>query len=199
MDETSGPRRNPGVARHVVAASMRHVNDMLADRHAPGSGSRCRVSNMPYAGYPRSDEANLGPNANTGVLGLAEAAGLGGGGSYLMYRPAQHPWMSAVRATMNDFFARNADLYAGRYPWGQVAIFAPVLPNYFGDARTFQTAGNALQVLAGRGLLVDLLTEHASRRRWRAAVIVPGVRIMSDTQMAMLVDYADGWHAVGGR
>lgn len=197
MDENSSGAfgGNPGVARRHVVAGLyaRHVNDdMLAYRHAPGSGSRCRVSNMPYAGYPRSDEANLGPNANTGVLGLAEAAGLGGGGSYLMYRPAQHPWMSAVRATMNDFFARNADLYAGRYPWGQVAIFAPVLPNYFGDARTFQTAGNALQVLAGRGLLVDLLTENTlspqALARYRA-VIVPGVRIMSDTQMAMLVDY----------
>lgn len=198
MDENSSGAfgGNPGVARRHVVAGLyaRHVNDdMLAYRTAPAVGARCRVSNMPYAGYPQRDEANLGPNANTGMLGLAEAAGLGGGGSYLMYRTAQHPWMAQVRATMNDFFARNADLYAGRYPWGQVAIFAPVLPSYFGDARTYQAAGDALALLAGRGLLADLLTENTlsapALARYRA-VIVPGVRIMSDAQMALLADYA---------
>ncbi len=198
MDENSSGAfgGNPGVARrHVVAGLyMQHVNtDMLTYRAAVGIGARCRASNMAYAGYPKRDDPNLGPNANVGVLGLAEAAGLGGGGSALMYRPATHPWMADVRAMMNDFFARNADLYAGRYPWGQVAIFAPVLPGYFGDNSTWSTAGQALETLSGQGLLVDLLTENTfspeALARY-AMVVVPGVRIMSDTQMQALTDYA---------
>lgn len=199
MDENSSGAfgGNPGVARrHVVAGLyMQHVNtDMLTYRAAVGIGGRCRASNMAYAGYPQRDEANLGPNAHVGVLALAEAAGLGGGGSALMYRPSTHPWMADVRAMMNDFFARNADLYAGRSPWGQVAVFAPVLPSYFGDNSTWGAAGQALEVLSGDGLLVDLLTENTFSPEALARyemVVVPSVRIMSDAQMQALIDYAD--------
>jgi len=200
MDENSSGAfgGHPGIARrHVVAGLyMQHVNrNMLSFRCGPAIGARCRVSMMAYSGYPERDEANLGPNVNVGLLGLAEAAAFGGGGTYLMYRPSQHPWMADVRAMMNEFFAENADLYAGRYPWGQVAIFTPVAPNYFGDSGAFQAAGQALDVLSDRGLLVDLLTEQtfspAALSRYQA-VVVPAVRIMSDLQMDTLVRYARG-------
>ncbi|MEA3400418.1 MAG: hypothetical protein U9R79_04160 [Armatimonadota bacterium] len=187
---------HPGIARrHVVAGLyMRHVNQNLRPfRYAPAIGASCRVSMMSYSGYPNTDEANLGPNENVGVLGLAEAAAFGGGGTYLMYRPARHPWMAPVRAMMNGFFERNADLYAGRYPWGQVAVFTPVLPNYFRDGATHQLGGEVLEMLMGRGLLVDLMTEQTfsseALDRYEA-VVAPGVRIMSDMQMRALIDYA---------
>ncbi|MGD9495525.1 MAG: hypothetical protein AB7Y46_04345 [Armatimonadota bacterium] len=199
MDENSSGAfgGHPGVARRHVVAGLytQHVNsNMLAFRCAPAIGAQCRVSMMCYSGYPQRDEANLGPNVHVGYLGLAEAAAFGGGGTYLMYRPSQHPWMAHVRATMNDFFARNADLYARRYPWGQVAIFAPVLPGYFGDSSAYQAAGQALDVLADRGLLVDLLTEQTFSPEAMARyqmVVVPSVRIMSDAQMQALIDYAE--------
>ncbi len=203
MDENSSGDfgGHPGIARrHVVAGLyMRNVNqNMMSFRWAPAIGANCRVSMMSYSGYPKRDEPNLGPNVNVGVLGLAEAAAFGGGGTYLMYRPTGHTWMAPVREEMNAFFARNADLYADHYPWGQVAIFAPALPTYFGDRTVEETARVSLDVLSAHGLLVDLLTEGTISPEALARyqlVVVPRVRILSDAQMQALVGYTNA----GGR
>ncbi len=203
MDENSSGAfgGHPGIARrHVVAGLyMRNLNStMFSFRWAPAIGSTCRVSMMPYAGYPVSDQANLGGNANTGYLGLAEAAAFGGGGTYLMYRPLTNAWMAPVREEMNAFFERNADLYADRYPWGQVAIFAPALPSYFNDRGSEETARAALDLLSARGLLVDLLSENTLSQEALSRyelVVLPRVRILSESQMAAFVGYANA----GGR
>jgi len=198
MDENSSGEygTHPGtLTTHIVAGMYaRHTNDnILAYKYATGTGFRCRMNLLCRSGYPRGDYAELGPNANVGSLGIAEASAFGGGGCYLHRAPDAHPWLAEVRGTWNAFFDRCADDLTGKYPWGQVAVFAPVAPSYFNDHTTYSGVEHALHVLLKHKILADLVTENTFRPEWPAryqAVVVPFVPIMSDAQMQGLIDYA---------
>jgi hypothetical protein len=198
MDENSTGEygTHPGMIQsHVIAGIYNtHVNDnILSYKFATGAGTRCRVNLLCRSGYPRSEPGELGANANTGSLGIAESAAFGGGGCYLNRGPLQSPWLNPVRATWNAFLADNRDLYEGKYPYGQVGIFTPVWPQYFNDRATVSGAGYVLQALGESHILCDLMTERILTPEWLArypAVVVPFVRIMSESQRRALIDYA---------
>lgn len=198
MDEnsTGGFGTHPGqVTQHIVAGMYdQHVNDnMLAYKYATGAGFRCRTNLLCRAGYPQSNYAELGPNANVGSLGIAEASAFGGGGCYLHRGPRGGEWLIPVRERWNAFFDRCVPDLTGKHPWGQVAIFAPVAPSYFNDRNTYAGADNTLYTLLERKILADLVLENtfsAERLSRYRAVVVPYVPIMSDAQMQTLIDYA---------
>lgn len=198
MDENSVGEygTHPGtIIAHVVAGMYaRHTNDnMLAYKYATGAGFRCRVNVLCRSGYPQANYAEWGPNRNVGSLGIAEASAFGGGGCYLHRGPGAHPWLIEVRNTWNAFFDRCADDLTGKYPWGQVAIFAPVAPAYFNDRTTYSGVDHVLHVLAKHKILADLVTENTFNADWLAryrAVVVPFVPFMSDAQINTLIDYA---------
>ena len=197
MDENSVGTvgTHPGVAHmHIIAGlHIKHVNDNLVTfKYAAGTGARCRANLLCRSGYPKSDPANLGPNANVGALGIAEAAAFGGGGCYLHRGTKAHPWLAPVRANYNEFFEANADDYRGKYPFGQVGIIAFVLPNYFGDRSAFNGVDQALHVLAAQHILADLIPERVFTPAWisrYAALVMPYMPIVSDSQIAVLTDY----------
>ncbi len=199
MDENSvgGFGTHPGqITQHIVAGMYdQHVNDnMLAYKYATGAGFPCRMNLLCRSGYPTSDYGALGPNKYVGALGIAEASAFGGGGCYLHRGPRHAEWLIPVRAKWNAFFDRCARDLAGKYPWGQVAIFAPVAPSYFNDRMTYSGAEHTLRTLLERKILADLITENtftAERLARYEAVVVPFVAIMSDAQMQTLIDYGD--------
>ena len=101
MDENSFGERgtHPGMIQsHVIAGIYNtHVNDnILSYKFATGAGTHCRVNLLCRPGYPRSDPDELGANANTGSLGIAESAAFGGGGCYLNRGPLQSPWLNQI-------------------------------------------------------------------------------------------------------
>ncbi len=185
---------------HVIAGMyVTRANDsLLSYRYAAGTGAQCRANLMGYPGYPKSNPAELGANANVGALGIAEAAALGGGGCYLHDGPAGAPWLGPVRAAYNAFFARNASLYRGMYPFGQVGIAAFTLPSYFGDRTALSGVDQALHALAERHVLADLIPERVFTPEWirrYPALVVPFAPILSDAEVDTLIGYA----RAGGR
>lgn len=198
MDENSVgvAGTHPGVAKsHIIAGlHVTRVNDnLLSYRYAAGAGAGCRTNLLCRPGYPKSDQANFGANANVGALGIAEAAAFGGGGCYLHGGPKSAPWLAAVRATYNEFFEKNAGLYKGMFPFGQAGVIAFVLPNYFGDRSAFSSINQGLHLLAERHVLADLIPERVFTLEWikrYPALVVPNIAIMSDAQVAALVSYA---------
>ncbi len=199
MDEnsTGDYGTHPGWITHHIVAGMYspHVNDnILAYKYATGAGFKCRTNLLCRSGYPRGDYGELGPNANVGALGIAEASAFGGGGCYLHRGPREQPALILVREQWNAFLDRCAPDLTGKQPWGQVAIYAPVAPQYFNDTSTYNGADFTLRALLSRKILADLLTENtlsAERLARYQAVVVPFAPLMSDAEMRTLIDYAD--------
>ncbi len=198
MDENSvgGFGTHPGqVTQHVVAGMHdQHVNDnVLAYKYATGAGFRCRTNLLCRSGYPNSDYGRLGPNRFVGALGIAEASAFGGGGCYLHRGPRGGEWLIPVRKKWNAFFDRCVEDLTGKHPWGQVAIFAPVAQSYFNDRNAYSGAQNTLGALLERKILADIILENtfsAERLARYEAVVLPHVSILSDSQMAALLDFA---------
>jgi len=190
---------NPGVVRaHVIAGlHVKHVNEhLLAFKYAAGVGARCRANMFSYPGHPKADLANLGANANAYALGIAEPAAFGAGGCYAPTR--SQPWFGPVRETYDAFFEANVELYAGKYPFGQVGVVGFVLPNYFGDRMTYGGTGQALRLLMGARILADVITERVFTPEWIArwpALVLPYCPLVSDRQIEALAGYA----RAGGR
>ncbi len=198
MDENSTGQfgTHPGMIQgHIIAGMyMTNVNDnILSYKYAVGAGTVCRTNLLCRSGYPNSDYGEFGPNANVGSLGIAESAAFGGGGCYLMRGPRQHEWLNPVRATWNQFLDENRQSLEGKYPYGQVGIIAFVWPNYFNDAKTYTGGQYVLQRLGEQHVLADLITERIFTPEWLArypAIVVPYVRIMSESQRLALIEYA---------
>ena len=190
---------NPGLVNlHIIAGlRVKNVNDhLLAFKYASGTGAHCRANMYSYPGYPKRDLAKLGANANVYALGVAEAAAFGGGGCYAP--TGNHAWLAPVREKLNRFFEANAELYRGKYPWGQVGIIGFVLPNYFGDKTTYNGVDQALHLLMSEHILADIIPERVFTPAWiarYAALVVPYCPIMSDRQIQTLARYAKA----GGR
>ena len=196
MDENSSGELggNPGASSaHIIAGlHIKGVNDnILTYKYAAGTGARCRGNVLAYAGHPNSDPEGLGAGYNTAVLAMAEPAAFGGGGCYAPVGGAQD--LERAIALMNDFFDANRGLLAGKYPFGRVGVLGFALPNYFDDATAYAATGQVLKLLMRAHILADIIPERVFTPDWIArwpALVVPHVRIMSDSQLQALVDYA---------
>lgn len=185
---------NPGVVRRHAIAGLytRRVKDHLYEfRAAAGAGAVCRANVLAYAGYPKADPEHLGPNPNVALLGMAEAAAFGGGGSYA---PIElHPWYAGVCAEFGRFVAANSALYAGKYPFGEVGVLAFVWPGFLGDRAAAALSRASLLDALGRHVLADLIPERVFSPEWLAryrAVVVPGCTVLTDEQLGVLAAYA---------
>lgn len=128
---------------------------------------------------------------------LAEAAALGGGGSGLYHR-FKDPVGRTVMTRHHRFMHARRELFDNARPLAEVGLVLPrqTLLNRRADAYDdFRALG---QALAERKTLFDvLLDQRLSRERLAGyrAVVLPGVRSLSDAQRALLREYAEA----GGR
>ena len=187
---------HPGTVFEEVIAGigLRHVNDnIFCHRHTYAANSRVRAALLTRAGYPRYNPG-YAMNVDTAALGLAEAAAFGAGGAFL-HRPASGRWalLAEVRKQFNHFFTTHRDLYEGYVPYGRVALAVFAEQQYYSDRQHIALARVMLNALMAEHVLVDVFTE----RKWDAdmlrhcrALVLPGVRYMSDEQVAIARDFA---------
>ena len=183
---------NPGMARFKVVEeiAVKKYNDNIYEyklTEATRSGVKPII--LSRGGYPRR-EPELDLNHDAACLGMAEAAAFGSGGGFLI-RPDYRTFGPALNR-YRSFFENNARLYAGYRPYAPVGVLAFPEQNLYGNRDHITLLQRTTRALADEHILFDYLMEEDARPERLAgfaAIVAPGVRFVTQEQVAALDAY----------